>query len=101
VVAEQGLHLAAGVRSLFGQPHDQVDDADAVRTAVDEVTQEPQVGVAAGPGRLLVDQSGVGERGEQLVEVPVHVADHECRRSVVLHDLTICQARYWTGPGSV
>ena len=42
VVAHEGLAVAAGRGGLGGQPHHEVDDADAVRAAVGEVAEEPQ-----------------------------------------------------------
>jgi hypothetical protein len=66
------------------------------------------VRVIAAPVRLLVDQSGVGECGEQLVEVPVHVTDDKGRRILFLHTATIIQSEftrraigtYWPPNGS-
>ncbi|MGX1119418.1 hypothetical protein RKD37_004781 [Streptomyces ambofaciens] len=74
VVAHQRLAVAARRGGLGGQPHHQVDDADAVRAAVGEVAEEPQPGRARAPLAGLVDEALLPEGGQQLVEVAVHVA---------------------------
>ena len=76
VIAQQGVDAAADVSGLRGEAHDEVNGAEAVGAAVDEITEEPQRGAAARPRAVRIDQTGVGERRDQLRSVPVHIADH-------------------------
>jgi hypothetical protein len=76
VVAQQAVHLPAGFLGLPVQLHHEVDHADAVRPAIDEVAEEPQSCLATGPIRILVDQACSTQRALELGAVPVHVPDH-------------------------
>ena len=92
VIAHQGPAVAAGRRGLRGKLHDEFDDADAVGAAVGEVAEEPQPGAARRPVALVVDESVLAERGQQLVEVAVHIAD-DVQRSRALRPFTGCLRR--------
>lgn len=79
VVAHQGLAVAARRGGFRGEPHDEVDDPDAIGAAVGEVAQEPEPGVARCPVGVGVDEALFGEGGHQLVQIAVDVADDEER----------------------
>ena len=72
-------------RRLLAEAHDQVDHADPVRPAVDEVAEEPQLGLTTGPVPFLVDQLGDVQGSGQLCEVPVHVTHDVHRASIRVH----------------
>ncbi|BFO22942.1 hypothetical protein SHKM778_93300 [Streptomyces sp. KM77-8] len=76
MVAHEGLAVAAGGGGLGGQPHHEVDDADAVRAAVGEVAEEPQPRGAGAPLARRVEETLLLEGGHQFVEVAVDVTDH-------------------------
>ena len=82
---------ATGPRRLALQPHDEVDDPDAVGAAVDVVPQDPQRRRRRRTSPGGVDQPGRAQRVDQVVPVPVHVTDHKAhdRRS---------PPRWLTGP---
>ena len=62
VVAEHGSYGAAGGRGLVDETAYERDDAEPVGAAVEEVAEDPQPGVAAGPVRLLVDRARTRRR---------------------------------------
>lgn len=80
MVAHERLAVAADRGSLGGQPHHEVDHADAVGAAVGEVAEEPQARGPGGPVARGVEEALFLERGDQLVEVAVHVA-HDVQRT--------------------
>jgi hypothetical protein len=79
VVAHERLAVAAGRGGLGGQPHHQVDDADAVGPAVGEVAEEPEPRGARAPAAGRVDQTLLPQRGHQFVQVAVHIPYDEQR----------------------
>ena len=56
VVADQGQDGPTALGSLALQAHDQIDDGDAVRAAIDQVAHEPERAVGAGPGVIRGDK---------------------------------------------
>ena len=101
MVAQQGPHLAAGGRCLGGQPSNVVDDADAVRAAIDVVAEEPQPRLAARPAVRVVHQAGLAQRPAQLVAMAVNVGDdvQRSRLSVRPHPLIASMALSAMLPG--
>jgi hypothetical protein len=90
VVAHQRLAVAAGRGGLRGQPHHEVDDADAVGPAVGEVAEEPQPRGPRRPAAVDVDEALLPQRGDELVEIAVDVTDdvQRSRPLVGLDDLS-------------
>ena len=70
-----GIGVLALVRRLAAQAADQREDADAVRTPVEEVAEEPEPDVVIRPVALGVDQAGRLECLGQLLGVTVDVTD--------------------------
>ena len=75
VVAEQNDHLAALLRSLLLQPHQEVYALPDVRAAVGDVTGLDEGRVAAAPAQVLVDQTDLLQDRGELLKGPVNVAD--------------------------
>ena len=74
VVPEQAAHRAA---ALALEPPHEVDRADAVGAAVDEVAEEPETCVGARPRLRRVEEPGVAEEADEHVAMPVDVAHGE------------------------
>ena len=78
VVAEEA---ADGAVALALETADEVDRAEAVGAAVDEIADEPEDGVGAGPPLRGVDQAAPTEERRERVAMAVDVAhdEHGCR----------------------
>src|ERR1700753_80271 len=76
VVAQQRAHRTARLLGLLTEVHHQVHDGHAVRTAIEQVAEEPHASGAPAPDRVLVDQAGSAQRVDQLSAVAVYVAYH-------------------------
>ncbi len=74
VVSEQA---SDGAVALQLEPPDEVDRADPVGPAVDEVADEPDAGVPADPGSPLSSSSAVAQERDQDVAMAVDVAHDE------------------------
>jgi hypothetical protein len=76
VVAEEAAHTAAarGLESAH-----EVDRADPVGPAIDEVAHEPEHGVLPGPALALVDESRLAKQPSEDVAMTVDVAHDEQR----------------------
>ena len=82
VVAEDDDDLALRLRGLVLHRHEELDHAEPVRAAVDQVTEHEESRTAPGPRAALVDEPGIHQGGAQPVEVAVHVAGDEQARGV-------------------
>ena len=71
------MHRAAGRRGLVDESAYERDDAEPVRTPVEEVAEDPQPRAAAAPVGLLVEEAGLLQGGGQLGQVAVGVAGGE------------------------
>ena len=81
VVADQHVYPSAGPGGLSFQVDEQVHDLARVRAAVEEVARLHELRAAAGPLATAVDDTGVLQHVDELVEAAVHVADgHDPRR---------------------
>ena len=76
VVSEQA---ADGAVALQLEPPDEVDRADPVRPAVDEVADEPDPCVPTDPGLAAVEHPRVAQERDQDIAMTVDVAHDEHR----------------------
>ena len=63
--------------SVSLQTHHELDHTDPVRPPIDEVADEPDPRIGACPLELLIEETGLAEQGDEPLDVPVHVPDHE------------------------
>ena len=76
VVAEQTADVAVAL-----ERHRELDRAEPVRAAIDQITEEPELRVRSRPALLGVQEPGVLQERHEHVAVPVDVTDHEDRGS--------------------
>ncbi len=76
MVADEGVHIAAGAPRLGLQAHQQVQDAAGVGRTIGNVAQLHQVGRTAAPAILGVDEARLAQHVVELAVVAVQVAEH-------------------------
>jgi len=76
VVTDQGIDPSTRSTGFVLQPAHKIDDRDAIRTTVEVVAQEGQAGLTPTPGAVDTEQRRMPKRGDQLLSMPVHVADY-------------------------
>ncbi len=75
VVAQQAGYLPTGLLRLGLEAHNQVEDRNAVRAAIDEVADKPEDCAPAGPGVVLIDQVCIAQQLDEFFHLPVDIAD--------------------------
>lgn len=76
MVAEEGVDLPAGSGGLLLQPHDEVDDAHAIRAMVDEVANKPERMPPAAPVLIVVYQTRILEKIDEPGQMPMYIPDN-------------------------
>jgi hypothetical protein len=66
-------------RPLAFESHDELDDSDPVRPAVDEIAEQPQARVPPRPAQVSIDKFCVAQQIDKGVEAAVDIADDERR----------------------
>ena len=77
MVAEKHVDHAAGGRGFLFETHDKIEDLFGPGAPVEDVAELDEVGLAAGPMEVRVDETdlGVGEDEGKTVVVAVKVGD--------------------------
>ena len=83
MVADQGVHIAAGPAGLRLQLHQQVHDPARIGRPVRHIAHLHQVGFAAAPVVVGVHQSGLDEHVVKFGVVTMEIAEHHDTRDVV------------------
>ena len=74
MIADERVHVAARFGRLLFQVHQQVHGAARFGTAVHHVAHLHEMGFASGPRVLLIDHAGGAQQRDELLVIPVHVA---------------------------
>ncbi len=75
MVAHQGYDPAAGLRRLLFQGNHQVHDFARLWTSVNQIAYLDESGFATSPMVLLVYEASPLQNGNEVVEVPVNIAN--------------------------
>ena len=75
MIAQQRRDLASGCSGLRLQAHNEIDDLNAIGSAIDEIAQKPERRRATNPGMLMIDQVCVLEQVEQPFELAMNITN--------------------------
>ena len=75
MIAEYQVHTTTVSQCLFLEPHNEIHDVTGPRSAIEKITSKYEMGLAAAPGQLVINDAGTLQGCDEAVVRAVDVSD--------------------------
>jgi hypothetical protein len=83
MIPEERVHHATCFSGLLFQIHQKVHDFARIRPAVDHISRLYQLGLAADPVVLFINDAGTAENGNHFIETAVYITNSDNPRNTL------------------